>query len=132
MKNRLYLLLLLTFGICTTLSAQKFATDVPVTKQARENKIPGALYAPPKQTNALKSKGFEGSSLAKQMKDGKEDGLKYNFSTTEVPKKTAAITPEKTINVASDMSVTDAETHKQAKKTDIKTSEISNQEEKNN
>ncbi|RFS16516.1 hypothetical protein [Emticicia sp. C21] len=135
MKKKLYLLLVLIVGLCINLKAQKTTTETPLRKQFVENKIPGANYAPVVQTNSTKSKGFEGSSLAKQIRDGKENGMKYNTSgSNDASKNQAAFNTDKTAKVASNMSTTDpkVEREKIPNETDSKAPKVSNHEEKNN
>ena len=128
MKTKLYILLLLVFGLSASLKAQKPATDSPLTKQFTENKIPGAKYAPVTQPNAAKSKGFEGSSLAKQIRDGKEEGMKYNSSAAETPKNPTGITTEKPGALGSNLSV--GEGDKKIKQAEVTPAKASNQEQK--
>jgi hypothetical protein len=114
MKKKLYLLLVLIVGLCANLKAQKPSTDTPLAKQFVENKVPGANYAPVVQRNSIKSKGFEGSSLAKQIRDGKEDDMKYSTSVSSaVSKNPAAISTDKTAQIASNMSTTDAKVERE-------------------
>lgn len=113
MKKNIFLLLLFTLGLCVGLKAQSLSTEIPVRKQLVENKIPGAIYAQPKQANAPKSKGFEGSSLAKQIKEGKEEGMKYNLSAPDAPKSPAGLNPEKPGASAGNVSTGDAVVAKQ-------------------
>lgn len=101
MKKTLYLVLTLVLGFSASLKAQEYSTEKSIKSQVLENKVPGATYAPPKQANAAKSKGFEGSSLGKQMKDGKEEGMKYN--TSSAPKNPTGISNEKDGTLPSDM-----------------------------
>lgn len=112
MKKTLYLVLTLVLGFSASLKAQEYSTEKSIRSQVLENKVPGATYAPPKQANATKSKGFEGSSLAKQIKDGKEEGMKYN--TSGAPKNPTGISTEKNGTLPSDMEAIKAETPKTA------------------
>lgn len=110
MKKKLYILLALVLGLSVSLKAQEYSTETSLKSQVLENKVPGATYAPPKQANAAKGKGFEGSSLAKQIRDGKEEGMKYNTSST--PKNPTGIIDTKTDALPSDMNAVKAEAPK--------------------
>jgi hypothetical protein len=125
MKSKLYLLLiLLPLGVCTKLKAQEFKTDASFKSQV----IPGAIYAPPKQINPVKSKGFEGSSLAKQIREGKQVGMQYNFSPVNPPKNHVTPGIEKT-GVPSD-NRSSSETDKIVKETETSVPKLPNQTEK--
>ncbi len=123
MKKKLYILLVLTLGLCANLKAQKFATDTPIRKQAVENKIPGANYAPTVQTNTAKSKGFEGSSLARQIREGKEEGMKYT-TTNSSPKNPTEMSNEKPDISGNNLSVSE----KKVKETDATPAKAPSQE----
>jgi hypothetical protein len=132
MKKNIFFLLLFSLGLCVNLKAQSLSTEIPVRKQFVENKIQGANYAQPKQANAPKSKGFEGSSLAKQIKEGKEEGMKYNLSTKDSPKSLTGINAEKPGASAGNMITGDAVVSKEKNQdgTSAKIPEASHQEEK--
>ncbi len=103
MKTKFYFIIIFTLGMCANLKAQSLSTESSVRKQFTENKIPGANYAQPKQASAAKSKGFEGSSLAKQIRDGKEEGMKY--ASADVPKNPTGISREKPLLSGNNLSI---------------------------
>lgn len=52
-------------------TAQEYKTDESISSQLKNNRQPGMQYASAtKKTTTKKSKGFEGSSLRKQLEDG--------------------------------------------------------------
>jgi hypothetical protein len=68
-KNSLFLLLLII--TIAQLNAQEFRTDESVSKQLKNNAQPGLKYGTATSPSANSSKGFAGSSLAKEIKEGK-------------------------------------------------------------
>ncbi|MGN6293453.1 MAG: hypothetical protein ACTHMV_11985 [Chitinophagaceae bacterium] len=69
MKKDILFLLLLIAGI--QLNAQEFRTEESISKQLKNNTQPGMKYGPAVQPAANPSKGFTGSSLAKEIREGK-------------------------------------------------------------
>lgn len=124
MKTKFYFVLILTLGMCANLKAQSLSTESPVRKQFVENKIPGANYAQPKQASTAKSKGFEGSSLAKQIRDGKEEGMKY--ASADVPKNPTGISREKPLLSGNNLSIGRVDKNT----TETNPQKVANQEEK--
>ena len=71
MKKNLLILTMIMAGGFTSLHAQEYATDKSIREQVLNNKQPGAVYAPAGQAKQTPAKGFEGSSLKKQIEEGK-------------------------------------------------------------
>jgi hypothetical protein len=71
MKKNLLILTMVMAGGCIGLHAQEYATDKSIRDQILNNKQPGAVYAPSVDTKQTPAKGFEGSSLKKQIVEGK-------------------------------------------------------------
>lgn len=82
MKKDLLFLLLLITGI--QLSAQEFKTDESISRQLRSNTQPGMKYGSTVQHAASPSKGFTGSSLAKEIKEGKFIQVQQGSSASPV------------------------------------------------
>ncbi|WP_337041458.1 hypothetical protein [Emticicia sp. 17c] len=113
MKKIIYLLCSFSILVCTKLKAQDNFELI------KNNKVPGLLYAPTTTTNVVKDKGFEGSSLAKAMKEGKLEGDKYSFSTNApaTSNQVGGVSPKK--GLSSEMSESEAKAirDKEAKQT---------------
>jgi hypothetical protein len=86
--------------------AQEFNTNESISSQVRNNKVPGAKYAPATVTHATPNKGFEGSSLGKALREGKVDGLK--FSTSPPAANSANTNSIKPSGLASEVSSSEA------------------------
>lgn len=80
-KNILFLFLIIAGA---QLNAQEFKTDESISKQLRNNTQPGMKYAPATQPAAKSSRGFTGSSLAKEIKEGKYGPVKQGSSAAPV------------------------------------------------
>lgn len=106
MKKKFYIILSLVFLAGFKLAAQEYNTNESIISQIKNNKVPGAIYAPATVSNATPNKGFEGSSLAKALRDGKADGLK--FTTTSISPSTAATNAVKPSGLASEVSSSEA------------------------
>lgn len=79
-KNSLFLLLLVIAGV--QLNAQdEFRTNESISKQLKNNTQPGMKYGPATQPAATTSKGFTGSSLAKEIKEGKYGKVQQGSSS---------------------------------------------------
>lgn len=63
MKKKFYISLSTMILLCLELKAQEFNTNESLSSQLKNNKVPDAKYAPATISNAVKNKGFEGSSL---------------------------------------------------------------------
>lgn len=107
MKTKFYIGLCILFLFCIQLKAQEYSPNESIGSQIKNNKVPGALYAPPAATNTTVGKGYEGSSLVKAYKEGKVEGLKFIFSP--VPATTNATTnASKPLGLASEISAREA------------------------
>ncbi len=71
MKKGFLIMLGMLVAGCISLQAQEYRTDESIRSQILNNRVPGAQYAPATQAEPKKDKGFTGSSLAKQIKEGK-------------------------------------------------------------
>jgi hypothetical protein len=107
MKKKFYIALSFVFMVVFKLSAQEYNTNESILSQLKNNKVPGAQYAPATvNNNTAPNKGFEGSSLGKALREGKVDGLK--FITSPFPANPANTNTIKPSGLASDMSVSEA------------------------
>jgi hypothetical protein len=106
MKKKLYITLSVVLLLCVKLKAQEFNTNESISSQMKNNKVPGAKYAPATTTNAVKSKGFEGSSLAKAYLDGTVKGIQ--FSTSAPAASPTATNSTKAFGLASEISSVEA------------------------
>lgn len=106
MKKKLYIVLSFVFLLGFKLAAQEYNTSESISSQIKNNKVPGAQYAPTTVKNTTPNKGYEGSSLAKALREGKVDGLKFN--TSPIPANSANTNAIKPLGLASEMSATEA------------------------
>ena len=106
MKNKFYIALSIVFLLCIELNAQEFNTGESISSQVKNNKVPGAKYAPVTVNNVVKSKGFEGSSLAKAIREGKIEGMPVSSSAPAAnPATTNTVKP---VGLASEVSSAEA------------------------
>lgn len=101
MKKKISIIIAFLFGICANLQAQEYKADESIGSQLKNNRVPGALYAPAQQNKPLKNKGFVGSSLAKEMKEGKDKGLPYNTNAVAASNPAKPVKEGKTSSDAS-------------------------------
>jgi hypothetical protein len=108
MKKKFYIGLSIVLLLSIELKAQEYSTTESVGSQIKNNRVPGAVYAPPKVSNTVTNKGFEGSSLAKAYREGKVDGLKFIFSPITTPVNSANTNAIKPQGLASEISSSEA------------------------
>lgn len=106
MKNKFYIALSIVFLLCVELKAQEFNNNESISNQLKNNKVPGAKYAPATVNNSVKNKGYEGSSLARALKEGTLEGMK--FSSSAPPANPAATNAIKTFGLPSEISSSEA------------------------
>ena len=104
MKTKFYIGLSIVLLLSIESKAQESTTSESIGSQLKNNRVPGAVYAPPKVSNTAPSKGFEGSSLAKAYREGKVDGLKFIFSPIAAATNSVATNTIKPQGLASEMS----------------------------
>ena len=107
MKKIFYISLSFTLLLCAELKAQDNETGESIRDQIKNNKVPGAKYAPATVNNTARDKGFEGSSLAKAIREGKFGGMPVSTSapaTTNNP----ITNPAKSGGFASEISSSEA------------------------
>src|SRR6218665_2478605 len=111
MKKTFYLVFSIITLLCAELKAQThYNTDESIRSQIINNKVPGAVYAPASVSNTTVNKGFEGSSLAKALREGKVDGMQFNLSAPAKPTKPVTNAAAKPGNLPSDISASEAKT----------------------
>lgn len=120
MKKKFYITLSVVLLLCIKLKAQEFNTNESISSQLKNNKVPGAKYAPVAVNNTIPNKGYEGSSLAKALKEGTLEGMKFSFSAP--PANPAATNTIKPLGLASEISSGEAKAaqDKAVKETQVK------------
>jgi hypothetical protein len=107
MKTKFNIALSIILLVCTKLKAQEYNPNESIGSQIKNNRVPGAVYAPAKVSNQVIDKGFEGSSLAKAFREGKVESLKFIFSP--IPASTDPTTNTiKSLGLASEISAIEA------------------------
>ena len=103
MKKTFYISLSIILLLCEELKAQDNETGESIRNQIKNNKVPGAVYAPAKVSNTVTNKGFEGSSLAKAIREGKVAGMQVS-STPPATTNAPVTNPTKPAGFASEIS----------------------------
>lgn len=107
MKKNFYITLAAILMLSINLKAQTTESGESLSSQIKNNRVPGWQYAPPKVGNSISKKNFEGSSLAKALKEGTVEGMKFLFSP--VPAANTGIANAKPkLGLASEMSASEA------------------------
>lgn len=101
LNTKLIVMLITAIAVCSVLQAQEFKTNVSTAQQIKNNAVPGLNYASPSAPRpATVSKGFTGSSLGHQLKQGLVPGMKISTGSGQ----STTAKAEKQNGLASEMS----------------------------
>ena len=107
MRHKFYITLVITLMLSLNLKAQTSESGESLSSQIKNNKVPGWQYAPAKVGNSISKKNFEGLSLAKALREGTVEGMKFLFSP--IPAATTGISnASPKVGLASEISASEA------------------------
>lgn len=107
MRHKFYITLVAILMLSISLKAQTSESGESLSSQIKNNRVAGWQYAPPKVGNSIAKKNFEGSSLAKALREGTVEGMKFLFSP--IPAATTGISnASPKLGFASEMSASEA------------------------
>lgn len=107
MKKKFYITLAAILMLSISLKAQTTESGESLGSQIKNNRVPGWQYASPKVGNSISKKNFEGSSLAKALREGTIEGMK--FLSSPIPAATTSISnANPKLGLASEVSASEA------------------------